>query len=124
MRDWRTGVSARLRSGPVAKAARTLGVECDEPVDVGVRPAGSAEPLDGRLEQARDAREVERPVEEPFDGDVVGGDQRRRRARPGPAGVARDAQRREARLVGRRGSRAGRWRSRSAAAAGEGRRSG
>ena len=79
-----------------------LGVERDELVEVRAGVAGGpAEPLDGRLEQAGDAREVERPVEEPGDGDVVGGDQRGRRARARPAGLTGDAQRREPRLVGR-----------------------
>ena len=44
--------------------------------------------------------EAERPVEEPADGDVVRGDQRRRRPRAEPARLAGDPQRREARLVG------------------------
>ena len=44
--------------------------------------------------------EVERPVEEAAHGDLVGGDQRGRGPRTEPAGLAGDAQRREARLVG------------------------
>ena len=80
--DWTTPViSACLRSGPVANAARTSASSAIELVDVGRQAPPAAEPLDGRLEQARDAREVERAVEEPGDGDLVGGDQRRRRAR-------------------------------------------
>ena len=86
--------------GPAREGGADLGVERDERVDVGRLVAALAEPLDRGLEQARDAREVERPVEEPGDGHLVGGDQGRGRAAPGPAGVARDAQGREARLVG------------------------
>ena len=76
-------------------------VQRDELVDVGVRRAGRPETLDGGLEEARDPGEVERAVEEPGDGDLVGGDQGGRRARPQPAGLAGDPEGREPALVGR-----------------------
>ena len=54
----------------------------------------------GLLEKARDAREVERPVQEAGHGHLVGGDQRGRRPRADRARLAGDPQRREAVLVG------------------------
>ena len=92
------------------------------------RPASAAPSPPNRStaasSSARDAGEVERAVEEPGDGDLVGGDERGRGPRPGdarprgrcaaPGSAPRPA----------RGSRAGRWRRGRAAAAGDGRRSG
>ena len=78
-----------------------LGVEGEHLVEVRVGAAGRAESRHRGLEQARDPGEVEAPVEEAGHGDVVGGDQRRRRPRPEAARLASDPQRREARLVRR-----------------------
>ena len=89
-----------LPTGPLAKAARTSASRATSVSTSGAWSPPVAEPLDRGLEQARDAREVERPVEESGDGHLVGGDQGRGREAPGPAGVAGDAQGREARLVG------------------------
>ena len=100
MIDWTNPVTAQLRMRSVANGGADLAVERDELVDVGASPA-DAEPLDRGLEQARDPGEVERAVEEPGDGDLVGGDQRGRGTRPQAAGLAGDPERREARLVGR-----------------------
>ena len=91
------------------------GIERDQLVEVGVGCAVAAEPLDGRLEQGRDAGEAERAVEEPGDGDLVGRDERGRgpRARAGRphgrSGGPGSASRRA------RGSRAARWRAGQAA---------
>ena len=101
MIDWMKPVTRRAPNAVVAKAARTSRSSATSVVDVRVGAAGRAEALDGGLEQARDAGEVERPVEEAGDGDLVGGDQGGRRARPETAGLAGDAQGRETRLVGR-----------------------
>ena len=110
--------------GTGGEGGADLGVERDEVVDVGRLVAAPAEALDRGLEEARDAREVERAVEEPGDGDLVGGDQRGRRARPVRPGLAGDPERREARLVRARGSRAAPRRRGRAGSPGDGRRSG
>ena len=109
--------------GPEAKTTRTSTVEFDEPFDVRIRPVGSTETLDSRLEQAWDAGKIERTVEEPFYRDLVGGNQCRRGSRSGAAAS------RAMRSAGNRSSSGGSKSSRpmairSAAAAGEGRRSG
>ena len=92
MRAARRRDRSRMPRGPRASSAISV-------VDVGRLVRAAAEPRHGGLEQARDAREVERAVEEPGHGDLVGRDQRGRGAAADAAGVARDAERREARLV-------------------------
>ncbi len=87
---------------PVAKGRADLGVEGDQLVDVRIaRARAAAEPLDGRLEHPRDAEEIEGSREEAGHCDVVGGDQRSRGPRASDPGLARDAERRKAVLVGR-----------------------
>ena len=87
------------RAGRVGGA--DLGVEGDERLEIRRLVGACAVSVDRRLEQARDAGEVEAPGEEPLDGDLVGGDQRGRRALPDPARLAGDPERRETGLVGR-----------------------
>ena len=84
---------------PAANAARTSASRATSVVDVRRLVGAVAEPLDRGLEQARDPGEAERPVEEARDRDVVGGDQRGRRALADPTGLAGDPEGREARLV-------------------------
>ena len=88
-------------TGPVAKAARTSASSATSASTSGAWSAPPPNRVDRGLEQARDAREVQRAVEEPGHRHLVRGDQRGRRAAPDAAGLARDAQRREPRLVGR-----------------------
>ena len=97
---WRTPRGPRGRARPARATS-------------GAWSAPLAEPRDRGLEQARDAREVQRAVEEPRHGDLVGRDQRGRRAGARAAGLAGDPERREARLVRARGSRAARPPTRS-----------
>ena len=72
----------RAPTGPVAKAARTARSSSTRASTSASASPSAPNRVDRGLEQARDAAEVERPVEEPGDGDLVGGDQRRRGARP------------------------------------------
>ena len=73
----------------------------DKGIHVGIRPGRAGEPAHGGLQEARDAAEVQGPGQEPLDGDVVRGDERRRRPRTGHPCLAGDAQGREPRLVRR-----------------------
>ena len=86
--------SVRGRSRP------HLGVEGDEGVDVGRLVRAIAEARDRGLEQRRDLVEPQAAVQEPANGDVVGGDQRGGRALPDAARFARDPQRREPIRIG------------------------
>ncbi len=124
MIDWTKPVMRDLPIGPVAKAARTSTSSAMRPSTSGIGVAGRTEALHGDLEQSRDPEEVERPVEEPAHGDVVGRDQRSRRPR-----ARRCPASRAIRSAGNRASSGARKSSRpdatrSAGAAGEGRRSG
>ena len=87
-------------TGPAANAGADLGVELHQLVERRRLVGAIAEALDRGLEQARDLGEAERAVEEPGDGDLIGGDERGRRALPGQACLAGDPERGEARLVG------------------------
>ncbi len=88
-------------TGPVANADPDLAVQLDQGLDVGLLIGVAPEAVDGGLEQDRDLVEPDGAGEEPFHRDVVGGDQRGGRPAADPAGLARDAQRRESCLVGR-----------------------
>ena len=105
---------------PARERRPDLGIEGDQRVDVGLAGSGT-EALDGRLEQPRDAEEVERPLEEPRHRDVVGGDQRGRCPWARDPRLASDAQRREppdirlAEIEARRGDEVGRRGRRGAA---------
>ena len=87
-------------TGPAANAERTSASRPISSSSDGRLVGAIAEALDRRLEQARDLGEAERAVEEPGDGDLIGGDERGRRALPDATRLAGDPQRGEARLVG------------------------
>ena len=102
-RDRRSGQSSSIRpapTGPRGERRADLGVEGDQLVDDGAWSAPSPKRVDGGSSRRGMPGEVERAVEEPGDGDLVGGDERGRRPRPDAARLAGDPQRREARLVG------------------------
>ena len=88
-------------TGPAVEGGSDLAVQLDERGHVGRLIRTLAEAPDGSLEQARDAREVERPAQEPGDRHLVGGDQGGRRPRSDAARLAGDPQRREPPLVRR-----------------------
>ena len=100
--DWTSADHADAPpTGPVAKAARTSASSATSSSTSGAGPRPSPKRSTAASSSARDAREVQRAVEESRHRHLVGGDQRGRRATPDPAGLAGDAQRREPRLVGR-----------------------
>ena len=111
-------------TGPVAYVGADVGVERDQLVDVRVAAAPTPKRSTAASSRRGMPEEVERARQESLDRDVVGGDQRGRRPRPGDAGLAGDPQAPESAPRSGAGSRAGPWRPGRAAAAGEGWRSG
>ena len=101
MIDWKKPGHAAVPIGPLANVARTSASSATSSARSGVGGAGRPEPLDGGVEEPRDAAEVERAGQEPLDRHVVGGDEGGRGARAGDARLAGDAQRREPVGVGR-----------------------